>query len=53
MLSNVSRLATIDVPPRILLRHITSILLLASALTRSELSPVNAIGVKAAIRAIA
>jgi hypothetical protein len=53
VLSEVSRLATIEVPLRIPLRDITSILSSASALTRSELSLVNAIGVKAAVGAVA
>ena len=52
VLSEVSRLATTELPPRIPLGDITSILSPASALTRSELSPVNAIGVKAAIGAV-
>lgn len=46
VLSEVSRLATSEVPPRIPLRDITSILSSASALTGSELSPVNAIRVE-------
>ncbi len=49
VLSEVSRLATTEVPSRIPLRDITSILSTASALTGSQLSPVNAIGVKAAV----
>jgi len=53
VLSKVSRLATTEVPPRIPLGDITSILSSASALTGSELSPVNAIGVKAAVGAVA
>jgi hypothetical protein len=53
VLSEVSRLATTEVPPRIPLGDITSILSPASALNGSELSPVNAIGVKAAVGAVA
>jgi serine/threonine protein kinase len=53
VLSEVSRLATTEVPPRIPLGDITSILSSASALTGSELSPVNAIGVKATVGAVA
>jgi hypothetical protein len=53
VLSEVSRLATTEVPPRIALGDITSILSSASALTGSELSPVNAIGVKATVGAVA
>jgi serine/threonine protein kinase len=51
VLRKISLLATIEVPPRIPLRDMISILLLASTLTGSELGPINAIGVKAAIGA--
>jgi len=47
------RLIIIKVFPHILLKDITFILLLASALTKLKLSLVNAIKVKAAIKAIA
>lgn len=53
MLSEVLRLIIIKVPPRILLKDITFILLLASALTGLKFSLVNTIKVKAAIRAVA
>lgn len=53
VLSKVSRLATTEVPPRIPLGDIISILSSASVRTGSELSPVNAIGIIAAVGAVA
>ena len=52
VLREVSLLATADNPPRIPLQEIMSILSFsASALTTSDIVPVNVVGVKAAIRA--
>jgi hypothetical protein len=53
VLNKVLYFATTEVLLCILLGDITSILLSASALTRSELSLVNAIRVKATVRAVA